>query len=99
MNDEKDTSFGHQAAYDILYRFYVVLKIAKIHDSNNANFQDQIKALISALNAPSTARAEFSSRSGGTRSSSTSTGSASIIPIFTSISLCWRNLAAGRSEP
>ncbi len=49
MNDEKDLSFGHQGAYDILYRFYVVLKIAKIHDSNNANFQDQIQALLNAL--------------------------------------------------
>ncbi len=52
MNDEKDTSFGHQAAYDILYRLYVVLKIAKIHDSNNANFQDQVQALMGALKDP-----------------------------------------------
>jgi len=52
MNDEKDLSFGYQAAYDILYRFYVVLKIAKIHEANNANFQDQILSLIKALKDP-----------------------------------------------
>ncbi|MBN1939169.1 MAG: HD domain-containing protein [Candidatus Aminicenantes bacterium] len=52
MNDEKDLSFSHQAAYDILYRLYVVLKIAKIHDANNANFQDQAQTLINALKGP-----------------------------------------------
>ncbi|MCX6566202.1 MAG: HD domain-containing protein [Candidatus Aminicenantes bacterium] len=49
---EKEFAFSSQAAYEILYRFYVVLKIAKIHDPNNANFQDQLRHLMAALNEP-----------------------------------------------
>jgi len=52
MNAEKELTFGPHAAYEILYRFYVVLKIAKIHDSNNANFQDQLRHLMGAMEEP-----------------------------------------------
>ncbi len=52
MNTEKDLTFGSQAAIEILYRLYVILKIAKIHDPNNANFQDQLRHLMGALKEP-----------------------------------------------
>jgi len=52
MSTEKEAAFGPRAAYEILYRLYVVLKIAKIHDPNNANFRDQLKHLLTVMEEP-----------------------------------------------
>lgn len=52
MSADAAETFRPQVAYDILYRLYVVLKIAKIHEPNNANFQDQLRNLMSAMAEP-----------------------------------------------
>ncbi|MHB8054525.1 MAG: HD-GYP domain-containing protein [Candidatus Aminicenantales bacterium] len=52
MSAEIIQTFGQRAAYEILYRLYVALKIAKIHEPNNANFQDQLRNLMSVLGEP-----------------------------------------------
>ena len=52
MNTEKEPAFGPQTAFEIMFRLYVVLKIAKIHDANNVNFRDQIRHLMAAMEEP-----------------------------------------------
>jgi len=52
MNAEMIESFGPRVTYEILYRLYVLLKIAKIHEPNNANFQDQLRNLMNVLDEP-----------------------------------------------
>jgi HD-GYP domain-containing protein (c-di-GMP phosphodiesterase class II) len=52
MNAEVIESFGPRVAYEILFRLYVVLKIAKIHEPNNVNFQDQLRNLMNILGEP-----------------------------------------------
>jgi len=41
-----------KAGFELLFRLHVMLKIAKIHEPNNENFQEQLKRWMTALEDP-----------------------------------------------